>query len=113
MADASLRYKRTSETPYGTVGQQNERLATARRLAESPPPEPDLNPQNPVEEALFGPSRRPDEPITFGLPVGPGPMGTPPPDEDEKLRSFMRGLAADPNAPAEVQMFAERVERGE
>lgn len=38
------------------------------------------------------PTERPGEPVTAGLPVGPGPGGMPPPPRDDVVMARLRGL---------------------
>jgi hypothetical protein len=56
---------------------------------EPAPLENDLN--DGYDRALFGPSQRPDEPITTGVPFGPGANYRPKPFEDD--RSFVLRVA--------------------
>jgi hypothetical protein len=75
--------------------------------------EEDLN--RGMDSVLFGPSRRPDEPITAGAPFGAGPGAVRFAHETDRqfLRRVADDLAASPDAPKDVQRFAERVRRGE
>lgn len=66
----------------------------ARQVSAQPPSEPvqltdDLN--DGYDAVLFGPSQRPDEPITEGAPFGPGSNFVPRPFEDD--RAFMLRVA--------------------
>lgn len=60
-----------------------------------PPPTPEDDPNadlnNGYDEALFGPTMRPSEPLTTGAPFGPGANFIPRPDEDD--RSFTLRVA--------------------
>jgi len=68
--------------------------AQPRQAGTQPPSEPtqltnDLN--DGYDAVLFGPSQRPDEPITEGAPFGPGSNFVPSPFEDD--RAFMLRVA--------------------
>src|SRR5687767_9493690 len=67
-----------------------------------------------LDDLIFGPTDRPDEPITEGVPFGPGAVGIRGANETD--RQFLMRVASTlntPGAPAAVQRFAGRVARGE
>lgn len=124
MAEDGKRMKRTPQTPYGSVGPANALAQPTRPVPATTPPQRviegaapgqaplDLNPRDEIEQALFGPTKLPNQPLTAGAPFGAGPMGVPAPSEDEQVRTFLRSLA-ETSAEPEVQALANRVERGE
>lgn len=68
-----------------------------------------------LEDVLFVPSERPDEPLTAGVEFGPGPLTVPFPNETERdfrLR-VADALVTSPSATASVKAFADRLLRGE
>jgi len=91
--------------PYGQAGAQRE-AQRALPMASMPTP------------TLGGPSERPTEPVTAGVPVGAGPgpeILTPPPGQaqsDERLRLLAPGLARLASLPGvhpDVRSLARRV----
>lgn len=104
-------YRQGGSLPYGEASQLNALMGLM------PPPEEDdaYQPQGDEESFLFGPTDRPDEPITAGLPFGEGPDVS---REDARsdadlLTQVSRLLSERPDAPKEVKAFARRVARGE
>jgi hypothetical protein len=76
--------------------------------------EPDYVPANEQEKFLFGPTDRPNEPITAGAPFGAGPAfpssGF---ESDEALLSRVaQQIGTTPGAPAELRAFAARQAKG-
>lgn len=68
-----------------------------------------------LEDRLFSPTLRPDEPLTTGIPFGEGPSFVPEPFEDDE--TFMLRVATtlrdSPAGTGEARLFADRIERGE
>jgi len=75
-------------------GRYGDRQAAeaAQRMMPLPDNRPDVVP-------LDAPSRRPDEPVTAGLPVGPGPG-------PEMLQPMRGGFSTDPDADMAAQIRA-------
>lgn len=71
--------KTPGETPSDTHGKATERAAAQAALPMSRPP-------------VLGPTRRPEEPVTAGLPTGPGRGYEPPPRRSEKGMAELRAL---------------------
>jgi len=72
--------------------------------------------QDAADEFVFNrPTDRPDEPVTHGMPFGPGASYVQQGKEDERsMRDRVANqLAASPSADADVLRFAERMRRGE
>lgn len=68
-----------------------------------------------LEDVLFAPTERPDEPLTAGVEFGPGPLTVPFPGETERdfrLR-VADSLSSSPSATPSVRAFADRLLRGE
>lgn len=66
-------------------------------------------------DVITGPSQRPNEPVTAGLPFGDGSSFVRMQGEDDKrFRSrVVQALLSSPSVPADVRAFALRMERGE
>lgn len=68
-----------------------------------------------LDGELFGPSRRPNEPVTHGAPFGPGADFTPLPQETD--RAFMLRVADDltqsPAATNQTKKYLARIRLGE
>jgi hypothetical protein len=75
--------------------------------AETAPP-PELN--GGYDAALFGPTDRPAEPVTTGMPFGAGPSFTPLPTEDS--RTFMLRVANDLAANPELATYVAKIRSG-
>lgn len=121
------RFRRTPSTAYGTVERTNEAAAAVRRSAPRPgrvgpavalPPGTqgaaplDLVPRDEIEQALFGPTRLPNQPITAGAPIGPGPSQVRLPGNDEDiLRQAARELLA--SGSERAKEFGARILAGE
>jgi hypothetical protein len=117
--------------PYGQAGQQmnaqravpmgTPSVAPAAPPAASGPTVP--SPGAPLAQppmtpdqvpSLSAPTARPNEPVTTGLPTGPGagpeavPMGpqAPPTNTPSTGRDFLAGLAAQPGAPMAIRNLA-------
>lgn len=69
---------------------------------------PELN--GGYDPALFGPSDRPNEPITSGAPFGPGPAFVPTPQEDS--RTFMLRVADSLSQTPELASYVARIRAG-
>lgn len=86
--------------PDQTYGAQAEQVAVQRAAQQAAPrggpPAAGQGPAVPPPSP-FGPTRRPHEPITAGLPFGPGDPGVQLPDDnlDEVLRAAFRLLPND------------------
>jgi hypothetical protein len=98
---------------YGQNQQANAGLLDFASTAQDQQ-QPDFKPSTPEEQFLYGPTDRPNEPITHGAPFGPGaPVSR---FANETNQEFMtrvaQQLSSDPNAAPEVQAFASRVLRG-
>lgn len=83
-----------------------------------PPPEEDdaYQPQGDEESFLFGPTDRPDEPITAGLPFGEGPDVSRDDPALESAPAFKARLADTLSArpqSKELRRFVERLRAGE
>jgi hypothetical protein len=108
------------QLPQGEATRLNEGLEMAEDLAaqqavteaaaapavpDEGPPEgvqfetrrPNLGNLNDEESLLFGPTERPDEPLTFGA-----GRKAPPPDDLMDWLPYLVAAARDPNAPSEV-----------
>ena len=113
-------FKRTPSTEYGSVKRTNAAARQARPAPATPPPQrviegaaPGQAPSlNEIEQAVFGASRLPGQPITAGAPVGPGTMGTVRLSDREAATAVVRRLAERPDAPAEVGELLAKLERG-
>jgi hypothetical protein len=94
----------------GPAATQPSGRAARGTPAEAPTGEGELN--EGFDEALFAPSGRPDEPITEGMPFGPGSSFRQQPDEDD--RSFMLRVAADLEASGSSALspFIRKIRRG-
>jgi hypothetical protein len=109
----------TGETPpidfksvgYDTADQANE-LAGMFPTGQD---QPDYVPANEAEKFLFGPTDRPNEPITAGAPFGAGPAAAPSAYEspDQLLSRVAQEIGGTPGAAPELRAFAARVARGE
>lgn len=70
---------------------------------------------NPGDINLFGPTERPEEPITAGIPSGPGPSSIPgsgPGMQQNTVADLINNLAAHPLASPEIRQLAALVNRG-
>ena len=69
-------------------------------------------PQSPLQ-GLFAPTQRPDEPVTAGVPVGPGESPVPIPagnyDMINKYMPALETMAAQPDAPETFKAFVNYV----
>jgi hypothetical protein len=101
-----------NELPYGQAQALAELLAAVPDEDES-----DYQPSSPAERFLYSPTDRPDEPITAGLPFGPGPDVSRYALEDD--RSFRERLAQTieahvPRHPSrDMRRFLARLRSGE
>lgn len=106
------------QLPYGAATQINQQLdllppdpASVAAAEEDQPTAPLTD----FDDILFGPSDRPNEPLTHGANFGPGANFTtrgPDTDKDFMARAAIE-LANAPGASARVRAFAARVARGE
>lgn len=71
-------------------------------------PPPELN--GGYDAALFGPTDRPGEPVTTGMPFGAGPSFVPLPTED--TRTFMLRVANDLSANPELAAYVAKIRSG-
>jgi hypothetical protein len=80
-------------TGHGTASQLEQLQDAGGGVAAPPPGPPPVNPRirdaqtaplGPLPSA-FGPTQRPGEPITSGVPFGPGLSPPPQPEEDAKM----------------------------
>jgi hypothetical protein len=95
--------------PWGEAAQVNDLVGLA-----PPPDEPGYQPQGDQDQFLYGPSDRPQEPFSHGLPYGPGAAFTP--DQGEGDDQFVKRIASqalnDPAAPKQMKQFAQRALNG-
>ena len=103
-------YERGNTLQYGEANEANQLMGL---VAEGPEPDP-YAPSGDEEEFLFSQTDRPDEPITAGAPVGPGPdlsrhaIETPAAFKQRLLAQMeQRG-----NQSREVRAFIEKARRG-
>ncbi len=79
-----------------------------------PPEDQQYQPQGEQDQFIYGPSDRPQEPFSHGLPFGPGANFTA--DAGESDDAFVKRIAAqaqnDPNAPKQMKQFAQRALNG-
>ena len=67
---------------------------------------------------LYAPTQRPDEPITTGIPMGPGAgpevMGMQAREDSEYVNAYQlfQQLAANPTASPSIRYLAERIQQG-
>lgn len=61
---------------------------------------------------LAGPTARPGEPVTSGLPIGAGPGPSPTQPQYQSVNDLLAGLAASPNASPEIQRLHAYVQGG-
>lgn len=96
-------------SPQYGAGVQLQNQVAAAPLAQGPggPPaaaEPSMGPgdMRAVLGDLYAPTQRPDEPVTAGIPYGPGAPGTPmlPDDPDEWLRAALMASQGNPDIAA-------------
>lgn len=74
--------------------------------------QPDLN--GGYDPSLFGPTDRTHEPVTSGVPFGPGPSFVPKPQESDRdfLSRVAGSLEQSPGASNQVKAFAAAVKSG-
>ena len=104
--------------PYGAAKQQADAQRTVPMGTPALPPVPDLNSHpSPLPgelPPLTGPSSRPDEPVTHGLPVGPGggpevlPINAQPGvgGQYSSARDLIQGLASSTASPSLATLAA-------
>lgn len=112
---------RAGETPEaqfkGLAYGENTQANDAAMLDTGPPLDPgaDFTPSNPSEQFLYGPTNRPNEPVTAGAPVGPGTnfirgsLETP----QQTVQRVATQIAGGPDATPIVKQFAARILAGE
>ena len=107
----TAQYERGDSLAYGEAGAANALMGLAAPVRE---PEP-YTPVGDEEEFLYAETDRPAEPLTQGVPVGPGADFTKyavETAEQFKLR-VANALAAQQDAAPEVRAFLARIQRGE
>lgn len=113
---------KAGETPEAqfkglAYGQNQQANQASAQIDTSPPYDPTTayNPQSPSEQFLYGPSTRPNEPVTAGAPFGPGPDFTAGAYETQAqfVQRISTELSQGANATPEVKQFAARVQAGE
>lgn len=73
--------------------------------------------QSPITP-LYAPTQRPNEPVTTGIPIGPGAgpevLGMQSRDSVEYVNAYelFQNLAANPNASPSMQYLAQRIQQG-
>lgn len=103
------------DMPVGSVSDITD-LEQAYPFAEMTGPEDQpFTPSTPQEKFLFGPTDRPNEPITHGAPFGAGPAypATAFESDDALLQRVAEQIGGLPTAAPELKAFAARVARGE
>lgn len=67
-------------------------------------------PRDPIDEEVFAPTDRPDEPITQGMPFGPGDNFSASPDETEgqRLARIATSMLQTPGTPDDAVVWAAR-----
>lgn len=103
------------DMPYGAATDISE-LEQAYPFAElQGAPDEEYIPANTAEKFLFGPTDRPNEPITTGAPFGAGPPGAAAAYEssDQLLQRVALQIGETPGAAPELRAFAARVAKGE
>lgn len=100
--------------PEGTVGTQVKTAASAS-IDTPPPTAPGRDGMYPEDTPnLMGPTRNPDEPITAGLPTGPGPGPTTLKDQSavdaQQLKAYLPALTASANMPNMPPSFVKFVQ---
>lgn len=99
---------------YGTAQQANDLAGMFPFASDSSAPVEDYQPQTPEEKFLFGPSDRPNEPITHGAPFGAGSSHAPAAYEsdDALISRVATQVASSPTANPDLKAFAARVAAG-
>ena len=97
--------------PYGEAGQLAQ-AQQAQPLPQAPTQPAPVGPQDAMSAAknfqmpalpdLHGPSARPNEPVTMGLPSGPGA----PPPQGDGIGAMLSRMASVANSPALAQLAA-------
>lgn len=96
-----------------------EAVSANDMLAQMAPPMEDgselYQPSGPEEEFLFGPTDRPNEPITAGAPFGPGPLAPKGSFRTERAQvaTVAELVRTNPQVSAEARAWAARVQAGE
>ena len=106
--------KRGSGTDQLAYGDAQAANALAM-LAPSPPHDNAYEPANPDEAFAYGPTNRPNEPITHGAAFGPGPASVLGSfrTQDDVVNSVADQVSADPNASPLTKAWAARALAGE
>src|SRR3954468_15903425 len=95
--------------PWGEAAQVNDLVGLV-----PPPDEQSYQPQTEQDQFIYGPSDRPQEPFSHGLPFGPGANFVP--DQGEGDDAFVKRIASqalnDPAAPKQMKQFAQRALNG-
>jgi len=100
-----------SQMPYGAAAAANR---TSALDLTAPTDEETFTPQNPEEQFAFSPTDFPSEPLTSGVPFGPGNNGValPTPTPEQTLGRVAARLAAQPGQSPEVRAFIAKVNKG-
>ncbi len=93
--------------PWGEAAQVNDLVGLV-----PPPDQPDFQPQGDQQQFLYGPSDRPQEPFSHGLPFGPGADITSPDTEQQFREATARQLSQSPNQSPEVKAFIAKMAQG-
>jgi hypothetical protein len=100
-------------------GSLQQQPAARRQLPQpqlpQPPPQPQGELNGGYDAVLFGPTDRPHEPLTAGMPFGAGPSFVPRPTEDDRtfLMRVAGELLASPSATNSAKALAERITLGQ
>ena len=95
--------------PWGEAAQVNDLVGLV-----PPSDEENFQPKSEQEQFIYGPSDRPQEPFSHGLPFGPGANFTPGADEgdDDFVKRVASQALNDPAAPKQMRQFAQRALNG-
>ena len=94
--------------PYGAATRANK-APKSRMSMPAPTDEQEFKPQSPDEQFAFAPTDFPNEPVTSGVPFGPGPSGRAPAGMEATLARVRRNLpllqqlASEPDAPQQLR----------
>lgn len=96
---------------YGEASAANSLMGL---VATGPGPD-EFVPSGEEEEFVYSQTDRPEEPVTAGVPFGPGAVGTPHAvqSDAELAQQVARRIAADPGAPKSLKAFARRAIEGQ
>lgn len=110
----------TNQVPYGRVGEINQGYADARALLDQldqVEPDEEYTPaydDQEEDDLVFRPTDRPSEPVTSGMPFGPG-RNSPPRNLSPRGRkeAFAKSILNNPRSSADDKAFATRILNGE